>query len=208
METLLMTQALDERDLLRKRIFDKITKTSFVCAVGKDEESNEEEIKSAYQSVVDLIDRYKRLESAIIKSNATTMVTIREDTMSVAEAIVLKNRLHSNSASAKVMACFEAQLAFTIEDEYKKAVQVMDRKNLEVERAGKEMMQSLVSGESSDKTTAAELVDKYIEQNKVSLVDPLDSVKLVEELRSDLLTLSKDIDVAIKVSNATTTIEF
>ena len=181
---------------------------SSLYVMDSQEESNEEEIKSAYQSIMDLIDRYKRLESAIVKSNATTMVTIREDTMSVAEAIVLKNRLHSNSPSARVMACFEAQLAFTIEEAYKKAVQVMDRKNLEVERTGKEMMQSLVSGESSDKTTAAELVDKYIEQNKVSLVDPLDSVKLVEELRSGLLTLSKDIDVAIKVSNATTTIEF
>lgn len=204
METLLMTQALDERDLLRKRIMDKITKTTWVAV----SDVTEEEIHSAYQSVLDLIERYKRLESAIIRSNATTMITIEGATMSVAEAIALRNRLHSNSASARVMACFENQLAFSIEECYNKAVQVADRKNLDVERAGKDMMQSLVGGESTEKEIAAELVNKYIEQNKITIINPLGAENLVEEIRTDLITLNKDIETAIKVSNATTTIEF
>ena len=64
-EKMLVTQALDERDLLVKKISDKIDKASFVDTIkpnedkvyskriGKDEYAKEAE--SAYQQIIDLI---------------------------------------------------------------------------------------------------------------------------------------------------------
>ena len=73
---MLVTQALDERDLLVKKINDKITKASFVDTVKANEEkvlegrvSREEFAKqseSAYQQILDLIDRFQKVDAAIV----------------------------------------------------------------------------------------------------------------------------------------------
>ena len=64
-EKMLVTQALDERDLLVKKIADKIAKASFVDTIKPNEEkvyakriSKEDyaqEAESAYQQIMDLI---------------------------------------------------------------------------------------------------------------------------------------------------------
>ena len=68
-EKMLVTQALDERDLLVKKIQDKISKASFVDTIKPNEEkvldarvSKDEfakDAESAYQQIQDLIDRFK-----------------------------------------------------------------------------------------------------------------------------------------------------
>lgn len=84
-EKMLVTQALDERDLLVKKISDKIDKASFVDTIkpnedkvyskriGKDEYAKEAE--SAYQQIVDLIERFQKIDAAIVASNAETEIT-------------------------------------------------------------------------------------------------------------------------------------
>ena len=81
-EKMLVTQALDERDLLVKKIADKIAKASFVDTIkpnedkvyakriGKEEYAKEAE--AAYQQIVDLIDRFQKIDAAIVDSNART----------------------------------------------------------------------------------------------------------------------------------------
>ena len=75
-EKMLVTQALDERDLLVKKISDKIDKASFVDTIkpnedkvyskriGKDEYAKEAE--SSYQQIVDLIERFQKIDAAIV----------------------------------------------------------------------------------------------------------------------------------------------
>ena len=73
-EKMLVTQALDERDLLVKKIADKISKASFVDTIKPNEEkvyekriSKEEyarEAESAYQQIVDLIERFQKIDSS------------------------------------------------------------------------------------------------------------------------------------------------
>ena len=53
-----------------------------------------------------------------------------------------------------------------------------------------------------------EVVDAYIRENTMEIIDPLDSQKKAEELRGKINTLLTELDTQIKVSNATTTIEF
>ena len=50
------------------------------------------------------------------------------------------------------------------------------------------------------------VVDTYISQNRAELMDPLEAMKKVEELRMRTATLLKAIDTQIKISNATTLI--
>ena len=103
---LLVTQALDERDLLVKKINDKIQAASFADVVKHNEEqvynrrlSREEfkkEAESAYQQITDLIERYNRLEAAIVESNANTYIETSYGRFSVAGAISLRNRMRGD----------------------------------------------------------------------------------------------------------------
>ena len=83
-EKMLMTQALDERDLLVKKINDKIEKIRLVDVKKRNEEKTAENhntveefkqnAKSDFQQITDLIERYQRLDTAIIASNAATWI--------------------------------------------------------------------------------------------------------------------------------------
>ena len=107
-EKMLVTQALDERDLLVKKIADKIEKASFVDTIKPNEEkvyakkiSKEEyakEAEAAYQQIVDLVDRFQKLDAAIVDSNAKTEITTSYGTFTVAGAISLRSRLRGLGA--------------------------------------------------------------------------------------------------------------
>lgn len=102
-EKLLVTQALDERDLLVKKISDKIEKATFVDTIKPNEEkvyakrvSKEDytkEAESAYQQIVDLIDRFQKIDAAIVASNAKTEIMTSYGKFTVAGAISLRSRL-------------------------------------------------------------------------------------------------------------------
>ena len=51
-------------------------------------------------------------------------------------------------------------------------------------------------------------VDAYIRENTTEVIDPLESQKKMQELKEKIDTLLTELDTQIKVSNATTTIEF
>ena len=107
-EKMLVTQALDERDLLVKKIADKIAKASFVDTIKQNEEkvytkriSKEDyarEAEAAYQQILDLIDRFQKLDAAIVASNAQTEITTSYGTFTVAGAISLRSRLRGLGA--------------------------------------------------------------------------------------------------------------
>lgn len=83
-EKMLVTQALDERDLLVKKISDKISKASFVDTIKPNEEKvfakkidkaeYAKEAESAYQQINDLIKRFGQIDAAIVESNAKTEI--------------------------------------------------------------------------------------------------------------------------------------
>jgi len=102
-EKMLVTQALDERDLLVKKIGDKISKMKLVDVKKRNEEKAAESrvtpeefastASAAYQSVMDLIDRFQHIDAAIVASNAASTVKTSYGEFTVAGAIALRNRL-------------------------------------------------------------------------------------------------------------------
>lgn len=217
-EKMLVTQALDERDLLVKKIGDKIQKIQMVDTIKRNEEKTvnarvtSEEFGSAasaaYQQIMDLIDRYQRIDAAIVASNASTTLNTGFGEYTVAAAIALRNRIKGSGMYAD-KGTFEEDLATQLERQYQTAVQTADYKNKGLENQAETMRLSILGKDSKTKDTKPlEVVDAYIRENTTEVIDPLESQKKAQALREKIDTLLTELDTQIKVSNATTLIEF
>lgn len=216
-EKMLVTQALDERDLLVKKISDKIIKASFVDTIKPNEEkvygkriTKEEyakEAEAAYQQIVDLIERFQKLDAAIVDSNARTEVSTSYGTFTVAGAISLRNRLRGAGAYDG-KADFEGKLQKKLANEYTESVRICDLKNSQLQATAEEMRLSILGRDTKTKEEKPlGVVDTYVKENTTELVDPLDVKKKLEGLEEKRNTLLTELDTQIKVSNATTFIE-
>lgn len=217
MGKMLITQALDERDLLAKRINDKIEKSSFIDTMkhnntdvidGKiSKKEYEKRAKASLQQIKDLIDRYQRIESAIIESNAKTVIETSYGVFTVAGAIAMRTRLLEGSKYGDEND-FIGNLVDRLEDEYQDRVSFAEHKNKQLEMTAEEMRLSILGRENKGKDDKPlEVVDSYIKENTTELVDPIKIKDEIEKLRQQNDTLLKELNTEIKVSNATTFIE-
>ncbi len=211
---ILVTQALDERDLLVKKINDKIQSAVLADVVKRNEENVynrriprdefHREAESAYQQIVDLIDRYNRLEAAIVESNANTYIKTSYGRFSVAGAITLRNRMRGDVKYGGV-ADFETTLLLKLKKSYFDCIDTMERKNASLANTAEEMRLSILGRESKAKDDKPlEVVETYIKENTMELADPLDIVKKMEILTERRDKLLNELETQIKVSNATT----
>lgn len=219
-EKMLVTQALDERDLLVKKIGDKISKLRPVDCKKRNEDRTvterlsvdefSKQATSAYQQIMDLIERYQRLDAAIIASNANTYIETRCGRYSVAAAIAMRNRLKAAGKGIGTKdAAFEQQLISVLDMQYKLHVDYADSKNREIDKQAEAMRLSILGKDSKSKDERPlEIVSAYIHENTTEVIDPLKVQRLAQELREQLDALLKELDTQIKVSNATTMIEF
>lgn len=216
-EKMLVTQALDERDLLVKKISDKIVKASFVDTIKPNEENvyakkvkKEEyakEAESAYQQILDLINRFQKIDAAIVDSNANTTVNTSYGVFTVAGAISLRSRLRG-IGSYEGSADFEGQLQNKMYAEYNERVRFCDSKNSQLQITAENMRLSILGKESKSKDDKPlNVVEVYVKENTTELVDPLDVKKKLEALSEKRDKLLRELDTQIKVSNATTFIE-
>lgn len=216
-EKMLVTQALDERDLLVKKIADKIAKASFVDTMKPNEEkvyakriSKEDyakEAESSYQQIMDLIERFQKIDSAIVASNAQTEVTTSYGTFTVAGAISLRSRLRGLGAYEDD-ADFEGNLQQKMQAEYNERVRFCDNKNSQLQATAEDMRLSILGRDSKTKDDKPlSVVEAYVKEYTTELVDPLDVKKKLEALEEKRSTLLTELDTQIKVSNATTFIE-
>jgi len=143
-DKMLVTQALDERDLLVKKINDKIEKANFVDTIKPNEEkvydarvSREEfskDAQSAYQQIRDLIDRFQKIDAAIVASNANTMISTSYGDFTVAGAISLRSRLKGEGAY-KSQADFDLMLQAKMNSDFHKKLSTAEIKNKQLQRS-------------------------------------------------------------------------
>lgn len=216
-EKMLVTQALDERDLLVKKIADKIEKASFVDTIKVNAEKvyakriNKEdyaqEAEAAYQQIMDLIERFQNIDAAIVASNAKKQITTSYGTFTIAGAISLRSRLRG-LGTYEDEADFEGKLQKKLQEEYNERVRFCDTKNSYLQSTAEDMRLSILGRESKTKDEKPlSVVEAYVKENTTELVDPLDAKKKLEELEEKRSTLLTELDTQIKVSNATTFIE-
>lgn len=156
-----------------------------------------DEMKSSYQSVVDIINTVNAIKKAISKSNAENTVVVCGNEMTVAEAIYmmqygidvkksLLNNLRSQYASAKTSA---------------------ERFNRDVEQRADKFIESMYG--SKEKATGQDAIaarDAYIKQNTYEVVDPIGLMDEIKSLEAWINEFETEVDGAIQVSNATHTI--
>ncbi|MCR5271767.1 MAG: hypothetical protein K6E13_02090 [Lachnospiraceae bacterium] len=216
-DRMLVTQALDERDLIVKKIQDKIRKASFVDTIKPNEEkvlaarvSRDEYAKDAegtYQQIMDLINRFMKIDAAIVASNAQTKITTSYGEFTVAGAISLRSRLRGGGAYYGE-ADFETALSQKMESELEKCLDLAKTKNKQLQTTAENMRLSILGKDTKVKDEKPlEVVDTYVRENTTELVDPLDVQKKINDLQDKKSILLKELETQIKVSNATTFIE-
>lgn len=217
LEKLLVTQALDERDLLVKRINDKIEKASFVDTkknneekvinANMDQEPFGQQAESQFQQIRDLIARFQKIDAAIVASNASTKIQTSYGEFTVAGAISLRQRLRGHG-SYQDSADFEGKLYAKMAKEYQSQVKFIDSKNSQLAATAENMRLSILGKDSKVKDDKPlDVVEAYVRENTTVLVDPLDIVKQINAISEKRETLLRELDTQIKVSNATTYIE-
>lgn len=216
-EKMLVTQALDERDLLVKKIGDKIEKASFTDVKKHNEkkvinrrvpdETFRQEAESSYQQIMDLIERFQKIDAAIVASNANTMIHTSFGDYTVAGAISLRGRMRGDGCYMED-ADFERCLYEKMKDELDQRLLVIESKNKQLESTAESMRLSILGKDTKAKDDKPlEVVTAYVNENTAELVDPLDVQKKVEEIKEKRDKLLAELDTQIKVSNATTFIE-
>lgn len=228
-----VVQALDERDLLVKKIMNRTQKAQFVDLIRPKASVTWEkrltrtaftaEAQSALQQIQDLIARYDRLNAAITVSNAATYLETSRGKMSVSCAIALRNRLRGGGPYGE-LTDFEGRLVKRMETSYREEQELQRRKNEAARReaAAKKkgassatvvLLQNKGASEKSKDMSAQEgsgavSATQYRKQDKneelMRLFDPLDLKKKAEEIAGQREALLMELETKIKISNATT----
>lgn len=209
MTTEIMTihQALVELKTLDKRIESAIQEGEWIVANkhsnskigGIDLKDFVESIRSRHQKVTCLIARAEAIKRAVVNSNAVTKVTIAGKEYTVAEAIDMKNH------GIERLRLFVRRL----NHDYIVAKAAADRANgSELERRADDYVRTMI-GNTDVKGMTEEvkrLRDEFIKAQTMELVDPIDVLKLMEQLNEQINAFEINVDSALSVSNALTAI--
>lgn len=161
----------------------------------------EENVKSQFQSINDLIIRKAQIKKAIIYSNSITNVKIGEKTMSVADAIFYKTLMG-----------LKFQFLNSIKSKHSGAKAKMNLENEQIERTALDNAKIMLGKQGDDKVKATDddvknLVEPFIERNIYKLSDVLNIEKQIEKIELENSEFLLNVDACLSESNATTFIE-
>jgi high-affinity Fe2+/Pb2+ permease len=206
MTMMTVTDALAELTLLEKRInsaravLDDNTLVA-VVEVGKvptsfkSRDDHAAKARAALQSVDALINRRRVIKRAIVLSNASTMISVAGQEMTVAEAIEMKN----------FIAYYEVVLNTMV------SAYTRTRKEYEVaqarvkERLDKLAMEVLGKNAASEKYQS--LADSFLAREGVELLDPTNLTEEIARRQTFIEDFKSTVDRVLSISNARTTIE-
>lgn len=198
MSKISITRALVELKTLDSRIQKKIDTSVFVSYKGQFHQPSEgiKDAASNFQSIVDLIDRRKKIKSAIVSSNATTKVSICGAEMTVAEAIETKSSIKHKK-----------NLLAVLKSQYGTSVSNVEAINAKVRR-DIETKSNRDSGDKEKQQMSLEDFSKtYVSLHGVELFDPLKISQKIEQLEQFIVQFEQEIDYILSEKNATTFIE-
>jgi len=203
-----VTRGLAELKLLDSRINKKIFGNQFVSAYKKSSgkidgavvlQDFEKNVQSNFASIIDLIERRKKIKEAIVKSNANTIVEINNKKMTVASAIERKESIQ-----------YEKNLLEEFQTQFSQAKSQMNKYNDEMYEKLDELLMVSFGKDGKQKVDESEIksISKpYIEQNEWVLADPLQIEEKIKQLEEDIDGFLTEVDYALSISNATTFIE-
>lgn len=207
MTMMTVTRALNELKLLDKRITDTVNGSKFVSCAKRSskkvdqlctKEEFEQNAKSNYQSILDLIKRRNEIKSKIVNSNAKTIIEVAGVEMTVAEAIERKTAI-----------IYEKMLLNHMKVHFNKSVANMNKNNEKVEEQLNVLLVTLVGkdGKNSSAEGVKEISDKYKADNEWELVNPLKLEEKIKTLEESIDGFESEVDFVLSESNSITKIE-
>lgn len=211
-QTMTVHKALAELKVIDDRINKAISAGTYVIANkhsnekigGKTINEFRENMKSSHQKVIDLINRRNAIKRAVVLSNAVTKVKVGDNEYTVAEAIEMKN--HGME--------FKDHYLNMLTYQNNNAQNEINRNSGDaIEKRAEQYILSVIQAQpkeskmSVDSEAMKALRKTYIENNTYDLIDPLNVVKLIEELSNEIDEFNTEVDAALSTSNALTVIE-
>ena len=208
MREILVINALNERDLLRDRIFQQIGKMRFVDYKKQCEERTAEmlmeekafceKVKSDFQSFQDLIRNYDEIDAVIAQKQRLKVSSEREN--------IRRTPLFDDSRTIK--GDFETEAIQLMQNQMVEVMEKVKKAQTSLEASAEEMRNSILGSDKAKKDAASmAVVDEYLKTNRYKLVDPLNLTEKLAQMKTDRDALYSELDTAIKISNATTKIQ-
>lgn len=190
-------KTLDKRiqRALKEKFVGYIVGEEGLVAGYKDNKDFEKDAKANLESVEGLIKRRNLIKKLIIASNATTTVKIGEDEMTVAAAIDRKDAI---SYEKNLYETLRMQYA-NVQREVQNAENTMNH-HIEARTDG-------MNGATKVSKKEREEIEGMVERRyKPTLIDPIDIAAQMKALIKQIEDFESQVDAALSVSNATTTI--
>jgi hypothetical protein len=203
-----VTDALAELTLLEKRIdsaradLGNNNLITFVeigqVPIGyKSREDYNSKARAALQRVDALIARRRTIKRAIVLSNATTIVTIANEEMTVAEAIEMKNFI-----------AYYEEVLNTIHTAYRTTLSKYEQAQARVkERLDKLAIEVLGRNANTATDRYQSLADSFLAREGVELLDPVNLSEENERRQNFIEEFKSTCDRVLSISNARTIVE-
>ena len=202
-----ITQGLAELKLLDKRIRNIIdlagdgsSSFRFIAISTKtnrvDAEKLKKDAQATYQSFNALVKRRDQIKRAIIMKNATTPVRIGTWEGTVAEAIEQKSSMVYKQTLLYNMKRQVSDMTESMKTEQKSVSDRLDR--LLATEMGKDM--------KTNPEVVAALSTSFETNNKITLLDPLESGKVITALEDEIETFTTNVDWVLSEANSKTLI--
>ena len=206
-ETITVHKALSELKTLAARIdkemkieFFRLNKHSNAKIGGIPVAEYMKDIADSFKSVRTLMNRRDAIKQAVTRSNAITTVNIGGKEYTVAEAIDMK----SNGIPA------QQKLLERIERQYREVTyQAEQRNGDDLDRRADEYVKALY--ENADMKNMSDEIKKvretFVESQTFDILDPIGGTKVMKEMKDYIDSFMTEVDSALSVSNALTTVE-
>jgi len=206
MAQMTITRVLAEIDVLNKRIEKETRNARFIACVKNtatkvDGVQTKAEFsssaQSSYDSIIDMIEKRKKLKAKLVMSNATTIVNICNKDYFVAEAIERKNMIH-----------LEQALIAEMVSQYNKMVANYNRKAEELDGRYDEFLRTLgVKDSKNISETMLEAGKNFLAENGWSILDPIKLKEKIDALTDEVENFMKEVDFTLSECNSLTKIE-
>ena len=206
-ERMTVHKGLCELKLLADRIDKEINNATFLFTVkhgankinGVPVTELAKQAQDKMKSILTLINRRNAIKRAIVNSNAVTKVTIGDNEYSVAEAIDMK----ANGLS------YTQSLRSRIESQYARCQKLIEQENQKLEnRADEYVKATFGSAEVKNMSEEMEKARKtFVDAQTLEMIDAISAQKQIDFISDYADKFMAEVDSALSVSNALTTIE-
>jgi hypothetical protein len=195
-----ITQALAELKLLRKRLDSALDDAKFVALKKKNSIQDVDKFgvqaRASLQSYTDLLDRYNKMKSAIVKSNATSVVTVAGKTYSVAEAVERKRSIQYEKNLIREMKSQSSD----IKEIFK------DHPEAQQSRSVRLLSAELSKDSKTNVDTIKSLTETFMADNKAEVIDPLNLDERIMSMEKEMEDFETTVDWVLSESNGRTLI--